>query len=672
MIRRIIALLTLTTSSLLITILAILLLSKESLGASLCVNTTGVGGCYTKIQDAIDIGIPGDVILVSAGTYTEHITMTNGISIYGEGWENTVINGNHAAAQSTVYIEPGVSASTVLSGVHVIGGGTGEITSSVNSFVFGGGIAIWYASPKIINTWVSDNTAKEGGGVYVKYGAPTFENVPVWSNIAERGGGFAVDSSVITMTGVMTTNVLDTNGTVWWNTATMEGGGMYLADTTGTINGMRVWWNKAEGQPSTFGGGIYILGDSPVAIHGNWIGGNSAQRGGGLSTYAANNLKIMDNLFLENSALFEGGGLTFSHSSGLLENNQILSNTMSGNFGGGVYIFGSSGEMTINKNLFQGNQGAAIAVDSSGMALINANTFAKNEGNIASGIRLYQSGAVTVTNNILAQNRANFGATVYVSESSPVRLINNTVTENDGEGIYFDDANNIIIVNNIIYNNADNGLAKNPADTSSYTIDYNNVFDNKGAGPDYAGGLTAGAHDVAVNPLFIASGSDLTVYYHLQPSSPVNANGSTVWASVEDIDGQIRLSDGAVSIGADEYVSAALAVVKYTSQQNVQAGDSLTYTIRVTNTGDIDLTATITDSLPLEVSPNNAQVWTTTIPALGGVWSETINVTVNEGYTGILTNVVRVSTDQGASGIYTHTLSIGNQTSVYLPFILGQ
>lgn len=668
MIRRIMTLFTLTTSSLLITILAILTLAQESVGASLCVNTTGGGGCYTKIQDAIDNGIPGDTILVSAGTYTEHITMTNGISIYGEGFDNTVINGNHTSAQSTVYIEPGVSASTILSGVHVIGGGASEITGSVSANLFGGGIGIWYASPTIINTWVSNNTARQGGGIYVNRGAPTFENVPVWWNVAERGGGIYVDSATVTMTGVLTDNVLDTNGTVWWNTATIEGGGIYLQNATGTINGLRVWWNEADTQASTSGGGIYVYGNSPIAIQGNWIGGNSSRAGGGFSSYAATNLKIMDNLFLENSAEQNGGGLRFIDSSGLLENNLIISNTINGDFGGGAYVLGSTGEMTIQKNLFQGNQKAPVGIDNGGKALINANTFVNNEGNIASGIRLYQSGAVTVTNNILAQNQANFGAAVYVSESSPVRLINNTVTENDGEGIYFDNAPNIVIVNNIVYNNTDNGLAKNPADSSVYTLDYNDVYDNKGSGPDYAGGLTPGAHDVAIDPLFVATGNNITAYYHLQPSSPVNSNGSTTWAPTTDIDEQVRLSDGTVSIGADEYVSAALAVVKYTDQQNVQPGDSLTYTIVVTNTGDIDFTATITDDLPSQVTPNASQVWTTTIPALGGVWTQTVNVTVNEGYTGVLTNVVRVSTDQNVSGIYTHTLLIGSK--VYLPFVV--
>jgi hypothetical protein len=40
--------------------------------ATLCVNTTGAGGCYTKVQDAIDAASYGDVITVDASTYNEY------------------------------------------------------------------------------------------------------------------------------------------------------------------------------------------------------------------------------------------------------------------------------------------------------------------------------------------------------------------------------------------------------------------------------------------------------------------------------------------------------------------------------------------------------------------------------------------------------------------------
>jgi len=96
-------------------------------GPPWCVNPDGTGGCYSRIQDAINAASSGIVIDVAAGTYTEHITMRDGISIYGQGWSSTTIHGGYAGPTPTVYMSS-IWAGTVLSGVQVTGGGTGVTT----------------------------------------------------------------------------------------------------------------------------------------------------------------------------------------------------------------------------------------------------------------------------------------------------------------------------------------------------------------------------------------------------------------------------------------------------------------------------------------------------------------------------------------------------------------
>src|SRR4051794_10348156 len=72
--------------------------------ADSCVNTTGSGGCFTSIDDAIaDAGTGnGDTITVAAGTYQEdQVLVDKGVSIIGAGAGKTIIDGNDASLGST-------------------------------------------------------------------------------------------------------------------------------------------------------------------------------------------------------------------------------------------------------------------------------------------------------------------------------------------------------------------------------------------------------------------------------------------------------------------------------------------------------------------------------------------------------------------------------------------
>ena len=73
-------------------------------GPPWCVNHGGTGGCFSRIQDAINAASPGTVIDVASGTYTEHITMRDGISIYGQGSSATTIHGGYSGPTPTVYM----------------------------------------------------------------------------------------------------------------------------------------------------------------------------------------------------------------------------------------------------------------------------------------------------------------------------------------------------------------------------------------------------------------------------------------------------------------------------------------------------------------------------------------------------------------------------------------
>src|SRR5512136_1269722 len=237
--------------------------------SSSCVNPGGTGGCYARIQDAINAAPAGTTINVAAGAYTEHLTMRDTVSVYGEGWSATTIHGGYSGPTPTVFMSS-LWAGTVLSGVQVTGGGTGVITTSTQD---GGCISIWYAAPAIVNTWVQGCTARNGGGVFARYSSPTFDNVSAWWNQAQqRGGGFYIDGTgQVTITD--SSLFAGTNGTVLWNTASWDGGGLFISGVTATVSGLRVWWNTAGGN----GGGVGIANaPNPVLLGLNQINGNSA------------------------------------------------------------------------------------------------------------------------------------------------------------------------------------------------------------------------------------------------------------------------------------------------------------------------------------------------------------------------------------------------------------
>jgi parallel beta-helix repeat protein len=64
---------------------------------TLCVNPGGTGGCFAKIQLAVNAAAVNDVINVAAGTYTEDVVIGKPLSLIGAGASQTFINATSLA-----------------------------------------------------------------------------------------------------------------------------------------------------------------------------------------------------------------------------------------------------------------------------------------------------------------------------------------------------------------------------------------------------------------------------------------------------------------------------------------------------------------------------------------------------------------------------------------------
>jgi len=163
-----------------------------------------------SIQTAIHSANNGETIIIHQGEYIENINFL-GKSITLRSMdptdqnvvENTIINGGYTESMfeegiypgSVVTFDSGETASSVLSGLTLLGGGAER----------GGGIYCASSSPHISHCKINENLALTpengpesetlGGGIYCNTSSPTISHCMISLNVADRGGGVYALSS---------------------------------------------------------------------------------------------------------------------------------------------------------------------------------------------------------------------------------------------------------------------------------------------------------------------------------------------------------------------------------------------------------------------------------------------------------------------------------------------
>jgi hypothetical protein len=160
------------------------------------------------------------------------------------------------------------------------------------------------------------------------------------------------------------------------------------------------------------------------------------------------------------------------------------------------------------------------------------------------------SGRVSIYNNITYNNG---GPGIAVTHSQHVDIYNNTTYMNNisatepapftahtnGGEIYLDQSNDVRVLNNISYGSPSVPIISLNNLVTGLVWDYNILFNGVGAAP-------RGAHDLAVNPLFVPSPP---FNLHLQTGSPAIGSGTSTLVPKYDLDGILR-STSSVDRGA--------------------------------------------------------------------------------------------------------------------------
>ena len=270
----------------------------------------------------------------------------------------------------------------------------GSLIQSNTAVQRGGGLYTnTNAIVEAVETELSRNQALRGAGVYLNNDSSLQLTD---CTVQENGDPTTVSGGGLFAEGLVGLDALQ----VCNNTATSDGGGVYLLDASATLSGTTV-----DGNAAPDGGGIYLQDSSIVD---GLVSGNTAEDGGGIfvSNVEETTVAVLDGTRVEdNEASVSGGGIYLPDDTDLVD--AIIVRNLSQDRAGGVYVTNEA-EVNIEGSLIQSN----TAVQRGGGLYTNTNAI------------------VEAVETELSRNQALRGAGVYLNNDSSLQLTDCTVQEN--------------------------------------------------------------------------------------------------------------------------------------------------------------------------------------------------------------------------------------------------
>jgi parallel beta-helix repeat protein len=294
-----------TRSSLLSTVSCAALLAaflQTASAATLCVAPSGGGGCYKKIQTAVNHAAAYDTINVNNGTYYEDVTIGIPLSLIGAGAQQSVIDASGLA--NGIFVDglthPGLHA------VNIAG-------FTVKNAQYEAVLVVSATDVTVRNTTMVDND---------KFG-------PVFSSAPNCNGQPSFETDESGDCGGALHLIGTTNSVVSGNVMTGNADGILISDETAESSGNLITHNIVKNNPLDCG--IVLASHAPVGSTGPYFAPH----------FGVDNNTIADNFSRNNGVQVGGAGVgLFSDGNGpgRVSGNVVIENTLTGNGIGGVSL----------------------------------------------------------------------------------------------------------------------------------------------------------------------------------------------------------------------------------------------------------------------------------------------------------------------------------------------
>ena len=468
------------------------------------------GGANTATSNGGGVYLESGATSISGGN-VQYNTAVNGAGIYMNGGTTSITSGgsinNNAASQDGggVYVNVGtfsVSASREIikntavrngGGVYVASGGTfnsnGLVGKSSNANTAERGAGVYTAGTLNIqggniqyNTMTG--TAKLGSGVYIAGGTTTMSGGAINNHASTTAANNAIDGGGVYVNGGTFTMSSSSTGEIHTNTATGNGGGVYVASgSTFNYNGGVVGKSGGANQAAN-GGGVYVASNATFTMGSGTAVSYNTSSVDGAGIYLASNFTLAANRTINNNTatgngggIYVASGVTFTMNGGVIHTNTAKKNANYGDGGAGVYTeanttFSMSGGEIYHNTCTDGAHGCGGGVLSNG-------TFNMSGGDIGRGTAIGNSsnrnladhgGGVFVHNGTFTMsgtaqvhgNQAANGGGVYVNTNGSFVMNNGEIhfnyavagtQNNKGGGVYVVSGSTFTMNNGTIYSN---------------------------------------------------------------------------------------------------------------------------------------------------------------------------------------------------------------------------